>query len=173
MRKLNAAVGSAVFLVIAPGVVAGLLPWSFTRWEKRSLPDRWSWLEVPARVVGGVLVLAGVVVILSAFARFVLEGLGTPAPVAPPQRLVVGGLYRYVRNPMYVAVLSCVIGQALILLQPVLFWYGLACLAAMFGFVKVYEEPHLSTTFGEDYARYRRHVPGWWPRLRPWQPPSH
>jgi protein-S-isoprenylcysteine O-methyltransferase Ste14 len=172
MRRGNAAAGTAVFLIIAPGVVVGLVPWLLTRWQARSLPDGWSWLDVPARVVGAVLVVAGVAVVLSAFTRFVVEGLGTPAPVAPPQRLVVGGLYRYVRNPMYLSLQCCVIGQALVLLQPVLLWYSLACLAVTFAFVKVYEEPHLSKTFGEDYARYRRHVNGWWPRLRPWQPPS-
>jgi protein-S-isoprenylcysteine O-methyltransferase Ste14 len=170
MRKLGAAVGSAIFLVVAPGVVVGLLPWLFTRWQVRSLPDGWSWLGLPAWALGGGLILAGVTTILGAFARFVTEGLGTPAPVAPPQRLVVGGQYRFVRNPMYVALFWCVIGQALVLHQPVLVWYALACLAATFTFVKLYEEPHLSRAFGEDYARYRRHVPGWWPRLRPWNP---
>jgi protein-S-isoprenylcysteine O-methyltransferase Ste14 len=172
MGKLTAAVGSTIFLFVAPGVVVGLVPWLFTGWRARSLPDGWSWLAIPARLVGGVLVAAGVAMILSAFARFVVEGLGTPAPVAPPRRLVVGGLYRYVRNPMYVALLSCVIGQFLILFQPVLVWYGLACLATTFTFVKFYEEPHLAKAFGEDYAEYRRNVPGWWPRLRPWHPPS-
>src|SRR5262245_53830351 len=100
MRRIGAALGSVVFLVIAPGVVAGYGPWLLTGWESRSLPG---WAAVPLRVVGWAMVVAGAVVVLSAFARFVMEGLGTPAPVAPPQRLVVGGLYRYVRNPMYVA----------------------------------------------------------------------
>jgi protein-S-isoprenylcysteine O-methyltransferase Ste14 len=172
MRKMGAAVGSAVFFVAAPGVVAGYLPWLFTGWRMRSLPNGWAGVEVAVRSAGFVLVAAGSVVIVSAFVRFVVEGLGTPAPVAPPRHLVVGGMFRYVRNPMYVALVTCILGQALVLLQPGLFWYALVVLAATFTFVKVYEEPHLSRQFGPDYDEYRRHVPGWWPRPRPWQPPS-
>src|SRR5215467_7357831 len=66
----------------------------------------------------------GVVVLIHAFARFILEGIGTPAPVAPTERLVVGGLYRYVRNPMYLAVVACIVGQALALGQPALLLYA-------------------------------------------------
>ena len=169
-RKRRAAVGSAVFLLVAPGVVAGLVPWLLTRWQARSLPAGWSWLDWPTWALGGGLIVAGSLTILLAFANFVTQGLGTPAPVAPPQRLVVGGQYRFVRNPMYVALFCVVIGQASVLHQLVLVWYALICLAATFTFVKLYEEPHLARTFGEDYARYRRHVPGWWPRPRPWNP---
>lgn len=126
------------------------------------------WL--PLRVVGAVLTLSATLVLASAFVRFVKEGVGTPAPVAPPQHLVVGGLYRYVRNPMYVAVVAAIVGQALLLGQLGLLVYGAIVLAAMFAFVRVYEEPNLSERFGADYDEYRRAVPGWWPRLRPWRP---
>jgi len=170
MRKRGAAVGSAIFFVVAPGVVAGLLPWLFTGWRTRSLPDGWGPVAIPLGILGAAMVIAGAGVVVSAFVRFVTEGLGTPAPVAPPTRLVVGGLYRYVRNPMYVAVLSCLIGQTLLLLQPALLWYTLVVAAAVVTFVKLYEEPHLADQFGADYATYRRNVPGWWPRLRPWHP---
>ena len=95
---------------------------------------------------------------------------GTPAPVAPPERLVVGGLYRFVRNPMYVAVLLTILGQALVLLQPVLVVYAAIVGIAMASFVYGYEQPTLSARFGAEYDAYRRAVPGWWPRLRPWQP---
>src|SRR3954470_15667253 len=95
MRR--AAAGTALFLVVAPGVVAGLVPWLLTGWDAS---DPWP----PLQVMGGLLIAAGVGVLLHAFARFVTEGLGTPAPVAPTEQLVVGGLYRYVRNPMYLAV---------------------------------------------------------------------
>jgi protein-S-isoprenylcysteine O-methyltransferase Ste14 len=107
--------------------------------------------------------------VVSAFGRFVTEGLGTPAPVAPPQRLVVGGLYRYVRNPMYVAVLSCVVGQALLFGRASLWVYGALVTVAMVAFVRLYEEPNLARRFGADYEAYRRAVPGWLPRLRPWR----
>lgn len=94
MQKARAALGSLIFLVIAPGVVAGLIPWWLTGWAKEE-PLR-SWMLV--RTFGWLLVCLGALVLIQAFARFVREGVGTPAPVAPTKRLVVGGLYRYVRN---------------------------------------------------------------------------
>jgi hypothetical protein len=116
VREARAAVGSVVFLVLAPGVVAGLVPWLLTDWEVEEPIPHW----LPLRIVGLALLGIGVVVLLDAFARFVREGLGTPAPVAPTEHLVVGGLYRYVRNPMYLAVASIIVGQALLLGQLVL-----------------------------------------------------
>jgi protein-S-isoprenylcysteine O-methyltransferase Ste14 len=159
-----AAAGSLVFLVLAPGTVIGLLPWLLTDWRWRAAPAPWA----VVRVLGGLLLLAGVSFVVSSFVRFVIEGLGTPAPVAPPTRLVVGGVYRYVRNPMYVAVTAAIVGQALLLLQPVLLILAAVALATMVAFVRFYEEPDLARRFGDDYARYRAAVPGWWPRLRPW-----
>ena len=161
---MKAAIGSVIFLVLAPGVVAGLVPWLLTRWEVEQPIPYW----LPFRVVGAVLLVAGVVVLVDAFMRFVKEGLGTPAPVAPTEHLVVGGLYRYVRNPMYLAVSSIIFGQALLLGQLVLIPY-----AALFGltvsaFVRWYEEPTLEQQFGADYDEYRRAVPAWWPRRTPW-----
>jgi protein-S-isoprenylcysteine O-methyltransferase Ste14 len=164
MRTWKAAAGSAVFLVLAPGTVDGLLPWLLTQWRWRAAPDAW----LVARVAGAALILAGVSFVVSAFARFVHEGLGTPVPVAPPTTLVVGGVYRYLRNPMYVAVTAVIVGQALLLYQPVLLLLATVTLAAMVAFVRFYEEPNLARRFGDDYARYRAAVPGWWPRLRPW-----
>ena len=161
MRR--AALGSLLFLVVAPGVVAGLLPWLLTGWDAAD--------DVPVLVVvaGVALVAAGAAVLLHAFARFVAEGLGTPAPVAPTERLVVGGLYRYVRNPMYLAVGATIVGQALILGRPALLLYALAFGAAVWTFVRVYEEPTLAARYGAQYDAYRRAVPAWRPRLRPWR----
>lgn len=162
MKRSHAAIGSALFFVAAPGVVAGLLPWWLTRWQ--FLPF-WP----PLRVVGVILGMAGLAFLLHAFARFVAEGSGTPAPVAPTKRLVVGGVYRYVRNPMYLAVLSIILGQALLFGQPVLFVYALVVCALFIGFVRLYEEPTLRRQFGAEYDVYNRAVPGWIPRLTPWQ----
>ena len=166
MRKWTAAVGSAVFFLAAPGVVAGLVPWLLTGWRL------WEHAPFPAfvRVFGAVLLAAGLVALIQAFWRFVVEGLGTPAPVAAPDRLVVGGPYRYVRNPMYVAVLAVIIGQALLLGQPILLAYAVVLWLIVASFVRFYEEPTLSRRFGADYEAYRRAVPAWWPRLRPWKP---
>ena len=153
--------GSIVFLVVVPGTMAGLIPWLLTGWESSDPP-------AAVVVVGALLIAAGLAVLLHAFARFVMEGIGTPAPVAPTQRLVVGGLYRHVRNPMYVAVAAVIVGQALLLGQTELLVYAAAFLAAVATFVRLYEEPVLSRRFGDEYERYRRAVPAWRPRLRGW-----
>lgn len=164
MREARAAAGTAVFLTVAPGGVAGLVPWLLTGWEvEKPLPY---WL--PFRVVGAILLLAGLVTLLDAFARFVREGLGTPAPVAPTENLVVGGLYRYVRNPMYLAVGSLIVGQALLLGQLILLPYAAMFGLAVWSFVHWYEEPTLTRQFGAEYEEFRHAVPGWWPRRTPW-----
>jgi protein-S-isoprenylcysteine O-methyltransferase Ste14 len=119
-------------------------------------------------VLGGLLIAAGLVVVLEAFARFAVEGLGTPAPVAPTERLVVGGAYRYVRNPMYLAVGALIAGQALLLGQAGLLIYLAAFAATVAAFVHGYEEPVLARRYGAQYEAYRRAVPAWRPRLRPW-----
>jgi len=110
-RRVKAAHGSLAFVVLAPGIVAGLVPWLITHWGPLPPADgpdslRWS---------GLILIVAGVVVVIEAFARFAWEGLGTPAPVAPTRTLVVSGFYRFVRNPMYVAVMLVIFGQSLVL----------------------------------------------------------
>jgi protein-S-isoprenylcysteine O-methyltransferase Ste14 len=166
VRRPSAAAGSALFFGLAPGVVAGLIPYLLTEWETG---EEW-WL--PLRVVGGVLVLAGAAVLVHAFARFVIEGLGTPAPLAPTEHLVVGGLYRYVRNVMYIAVTSAIVGQALLLGSRGLLVYGAVAWAGMAAFVKLYEEPTLADRYGAQYEEYRRTVPAWWPRLSAGRSPS-
>ena len=160
MSRARAAAGTLAFFVLAPGVVAGLVPWLLTRWEAAD-PPWWT----PVRAVGAVLLVAGAAVLVHAFVRFVREGVGTPAPVAPTSHLVVGGLYRYVRNPMYLAVAATILGQALVLGRPVLLLYAVAVTLACAGFVRWYEEPALARRFGAEYEAYRRTVPGWWPRL--------
>jgi protein-S-isoprenylcysteine O-methyltransferase Ste14 len=162
--KAKAAAGSLVFIVVAPGVVAGLVPWLLTGWHGRGPLPYW----LPLWVGGLVLVAAGVLVLLQAFARFVVEGLGTPAPVAPTERLVVGGLYGYFRNPMYLAVAIGILGQAVALAQVILVPYAAAFAVAVAAFVRLYEEPTLRSQFGEQYETYRRSVPRWWPRRQPW-----
>lgn len=165
VRRARAVAGSLAFLVLAPGVVAGLVPWWLTGWQVREPLPYW----LPLRVAGSALLAAGVMALLHAFARFVVEGLGTPAPVAPTEHLVVGGLYRYVRNPMYLAVAATIVGQALALGQLILVPYAAAFAVAVAAFVHWYEEPTLHHRFGEQYEAYRRAVPAWWPRREQWQ----
>jgi protein-S-isoprenylcysteine O-methyltransferase Ste14 len=168
VRKAMAAVGTAVFFVLAPGIVAGLLPWWLTGWRVRQ--PLWSWAWAPLRVAGVALLAAGTIVLVHAFVRFVVEGVGTPAPVAPTHRLVVGGAYRYVRNPMYMAVVATIIGQTLVLGQLALLAYAAAAAVAMVAFAHLYEETALAGQFGAEYEAYQRAVPAWWPRRHPWQP---
>src|SRR5215471_11337540 len=161
MRLRTAAFGSALFFAMAPGVVVGLVPWWLTRWVVQPAPS-------PVRVLGGLLLVVALPVLVAAFVRFVRDGLGTPAPVAPTEHLVVTGAYRYVRNPMYLAVVGAIVGQALLLGQPGLLVYALGVAVLVASFVSFYEEPALRRQFGAEYEAYYRAVPGWWPRLRPW-----
>ncbi|TIM12294.1 MAG: isoprenylcysteine carboxylmethyltransferase family protein [Mesorhizobium sp.] len=163
MRTRRAIAGSALFFIAAPGVVAGLLPWLLT--DRYRMP----WSTLPGLVpVGWVLIVVATALLLHAFARFALEGRGTPAPVAPTDRLV-GGIYRHVRNPMYVAVLAIILGQALLFSSASLVAYAAIAAVAMVSFVKFHEEPTLARRYGADYEAYRHAVPGWLPRLTPWR----
>jgi protein-S-isoprenylcysteine O-methyltransferase Ste14 len=120
MSKAIAVLGSALFFVIAPLVLAGFVPWWVTQWEFRP-----AFFGVDlTRILGGILIIVGVPGLVDSFARFALEGLGTPAPIAPTQKLVVTGLYRYVRNPIYIAVVAVIFGQALLFGDWRLLWYG-------------------------------------------------
>ena len=163
-ERLRAIIGSIVFLFVAPGIVAGLIPWWISGYR----------MEPPLlgvellRWLGVVLVLLGAVVLVETFARFALQGLGTPAPIAPTKSLVVTGSYRFVRNPMYVAVVSLILGQGLLFGSLPVLAYGAVIWLTVHLFVISYEEPTLERTFGEQYARYRANVRRWIPRLTPW-----
>ena len=163
--KVLAIIGSAVFLVIAPGFVAGLVPWWISHWR----------LEAPFfgmplfRLAGCALILMGVAGLLDSFVRFAVQGLGTPAPVFPTRHLVITGLYRYVRNPIYVAVVSTILGQGLVLGNLTLLEYGGLVWLLFHLFVLVYEEPTLRASFGSEYKKFCAEVPRWIPRFTPWR----
>jgi protein-S-isoprenylcysteine O-methyltransferase Ste14 len=118
-------------------------------------------------VFGVVLVTVAIIALVECFARFALIGRGVPAPVAPTQALVVSGLYRHCRNPMYVSVVAAIVGQALILGSSALLLYAGVVWVIFHLFVLVYEEPTLARQF-HNYRDYKAHVPRWLPRLRPW-----
>ncbi len=164
MRRVRAALGSAVFFVLAPGIVAGFAPWWISGRGRDAQPPGW-----PLRGLGIILIAAGSIVLLDSFVRFAWQGLGTPAPVFPTRNLVVTGLYRYVRNPMYVAVVAVILGQSLALGNlRVLEYAGLVWLAFHL-FVLIYEEPTLRATFGDEYGTFCSNVPRWIPRFSPWR----
>ena len=161
---------SALFFVVAPGTVAGYVPWLVTRW--RFGGDFGP--SLPVRAVGALFVLAGAAILVECFVRFAWRGLGTPAPIAPTRRLIVTGLYRHVRNPMYVAVFALIAGQAVLFGSLSLLAYGAAVWTAFHLFVLLYEEPTLRRRFPADYEAFVGAVPRWLPRLRPWRgPPLH
>jgi protein-S-isoprenylcysteine O-methyltransferase Ste14 len=161
--RARAGLGSLLFLVIAPGTVAVLIPWAISGW---ALDAGW---PLVLRVAGFALTGLGAVALLACFAQFVREGRGTPAPVAPTETLVVHGLYRYVRNPMYLAVGAVILGQALAFPSlGVLVWAAVFAVAVVV-FVLAYEQPTLARRYGEEYHAYCRAVPGWWPRRTAWR----
>src|SRR5258708_15327178 len=163
MRKVLALLGSAVFLVIAPGFVAGLVPWWISHWRVEA-----PFFGLPVvRFLGGMLVALGLIGLLNSFVRFALQGLGTPAPVFPTRHLVVSGLYRYVRNPMYIAVVMTILGQGLSFGTVSLMEYGAIVWLLFHLFVLIYEEPTLRATFGFEYDSFCAEVPRWIPRVRP------
>ena len=152
---------AAVFIAIAPGAVAGWLPWyvagrPFSLWNA----------SYGAWRLGALLALAGWFVLLWCARDFAVRGRGTPGPYDPPRHLVTAGLYEYVRNPMYVGVLMAILGQAI--------WYHsrsvaiyAAVVAVMFhSWVVLYEEPKLRSLFGREYDDYCRRVSRWVPRRR-------
>lgn len=163
MRKSTAAVGSAAFFVVAPGTVVGLVPWLITGWEITGSGAAWR----VAQVVGVLLIVAGLIPAVHAFAQFAKAG-GTPMPLAPTQRLVVNGFNRYVRNPMYVGLLLAILGQALLFGSPGLVLWAAVTWIVTAAFVRWYEEPTLTRRYGNEYEAYRHNVPGWIPRLHPW-----
>ena len=166
MRRAGSVVGTVLFLLLAPGTVAGLLPWWISGWkfEPPLLGIAWT------RWLGVALIAAGAPALLDSFARFALQGRGTPAPVLPTSRLVVTGLYRHVRNPMYVGVVTVVLGQGLLIGSAPVLGYGVVLWLIFHLFVLGYEEPTLRRSFGTEYDRFCRSVPRWIPRIRPWRP---
>ncbi|MCI0678463.1 MAG: isoprenylcysteine carboxylmethyltransferase family protein [Actinobacteria bacterium] len=161
---MTAGAGSVIFFLVAPVTVAGVVPWLLTRWET-GRPHFLVWL---VRSLGMLLLVMGLAVLVESFVRFVREGRGTPAPIAPTEELVVGGLYGYVRNPMYLAVVGVIVGQALLLGRPILLGYGAAVWVSVAAFVRTYEEPTLRKRYGSRYEAYTSAVPAWWPRTSRW-----
>jgi protein-S-isoprenylcysteine O-methyltransferase Ste14 len=137
MKRPAAVLASVVHFAAAPGVVVGVVPWLLTGWH----PADPGW-PLPVRIAGAILLAVGVRV------------------------LVTGGLYAHVRNPMYLAVVGAIVGQAALLGRPGLLVYAASVALVCAAFVHLYEEPTLARTYQEQYDRYREDVPRWLPRLR-------
>jgi protein-S-isoprenylcysteine O-methyltransferase Ste14 len=165
MRKPAAAATSLAWFIAIGGTFGCLLPYLLDYWHfHRPLPQWWI-----AQAVGSLLICAGMIPLADSFIEFFKAG-GTPVPIASPPRLVVSGFYRYVRNPIYVGFMAVLIGQALLFGSSGLVEYTVVAWCIGAAAVRFYEEPILARKFGAEYRAYRRAVPAWVPRLRPWTP---
>ena len=156
------------------GLFTLLVPGSVTVWV-----PRWFYLSTfrltsvelsGATIGGGVLIALGVIGYFWCALDFAFQGRGTPAPIDPPKVLVVRGLYRFIRNPMYASVLFVLLGESLLFQSWRLVRYTAVCLIFAQLFVLFYEEPVLHHKFGASYEEYCRTVPRWFPRRRARRP---
>jgi protein-S-isoprenylcysteine O-methyltransferase Ste14 len=152
------ALKSLLFLIFAPGIVAGYTPLTLHNWGPQIETGFLAYLAFP-------LWLIGVIVLLWCFWDFLVKGRGTPAPIDPPKALVITGLYNFVRNPMYVGVLMIIIGHFLWFKTIWMTLYAAVVFLAFYLFVTLYEEPQLKKTFGAAYEDYVMKVPRWIPRI--------
>ena len=153
------ALKSLLFLIVAPGMVAGYIPLVLLRKGPQIETGFFAYLAFPLWIIGGVI-------LLWSFWNFLIEGRGTPAPIDPPKKLVATGFYRYVRNPMYVGVLLILIGHFLWFKNVWLIVYTVVAFLIVHLFVTLYEEPTLKRKFGARYEEYLKKVPRWIPRFR-------
>lgn len=152
------ALRSFLFLVAAPGMVAGYIPLALLRRGPQVATGVFAYGAFPLWLVGGII-------LLWSFWNFLREGRGTPAPIDPPRELVATGFYRYVRNPMYVGVLAMIVGHFLWFGYWNLLAYAIFVFVVFHLFVTYYEEPTLKRKFGAAYEEYLRRVPRWIPRI--------
>jgi protein-S-isoprenylcysteine O-methyltransferase Ste14 len=150
------AIRAALFIVVAPGSIAGWLPWYISGWRRPRL-------DGALGLVGVFFAILGWLVLLWCARDFAVRGHGTPNPSDPPRALVVDGLYRFVRNPMYVAVVTSLLGQAAMYRSSAVLWYATLVAVGFHLRVVLVEEPKLTDLFGGAYADYRSRVPRWIP----------
>ena len=149
-------VRAALFIVLVPGSIAGWVPWYISGWQRPQL-------DTALGIVGAIFAVFGWFVLLWCAREFAVRGRGTPNPADPPRELVVDGLYRFVRNPMYVAIVTSLLGQAALYGSSSVVWYAAIVAVAFHLRVIIYEEPKLAELFGDSYADYKRRVPRWIP----------
>jgi steroid 5-alpha reductase family enzyme len=158
---------SVLWTLLLPGLFAGYLPWRYFGLNRAVIA-----LSDPIAVLGVVVIAVGVVLLAACIVEFARSGKGTLSPVDPPRRLVVGGLYRYVRNPMYLSVTTIVLGEVLVTRSQALALYWVIWFGCVNLFVMGYEEPTLRQQFGDSYDQYTCRVPRWIPRWIPTGPPD-
>lgn len=158
------ALRALLFLILIPGTVAGYIPFRIVRTTTAA-----SSIGVSvASILSVCLITGGLFVLLRCVWDFFAAGRGTLAPVDPPRRLVVTGLYRFTRNPMYNGVLAMLVGEAWLFRSTTLLQYAAAMFVLFNLVVLIYEEPALESQFGESYRAYRRKIPRWGFAVRPY-----
>ncbi|UCD80253.1 MAG: isoprenylcysteine carboxylmethyltransferase family protein [Desulfobacterales bacterium] len=150
-------VKTIIFTILAPGTVTILLPYCLLRIHQNPPPIH----SVISAVIGPSLIGLGLVIYLLCAWDFASTGKGTPAPLEPPKNLVVGSLYRVSRNPMYIGIVSILIGESVFFQSAILGGYTVLVFICFHIFVRYYEEPTLAAQFGAEYIRYCRRVPRW------------
>ena len=153
------ALKSLLFLLLAPGMVAGYIPLVLLRRGPQLETGFFAYLAFPLWAAGGII-------LLWSFWNFLIQGRGTPAPIDPPKELVVTGFYRYVRNPMYVGIFLILLGHFLWFKSVSVLVYAVITFLTVHLFVTQYEEPTLKRTFGAAYEAYIQRVPRWIPKIR-------
>ena len=159
MRGLGLFLRSAFWTIAFPGFAAGYVPWRFL--DVRDVTFDW---RNPLHLLGGLLVALGAILLLTCIYEFAARGRGTLSPADPPKELVVQGLYRYVRNPMYVSVMTILAGETLLVQSVEMLVYMLFFFTAATAFVIGFEEPYLRQQFGTSYEEYTRRVGRWLPK---------
>lgn len=154
-----------LFTVLVPGTVLGLVPFALTASTKGQRIDL-----ATVHLMGFTLLLPGVAIIIWCFIDFIRRGRGTPAPYDPPRKLVVVGLYRYVRNPQYVGVILVAVSEAVLFGRIILVGYAVFLAVGYHLFVRFYEEPTLRRKFGEEYVQYCAAVSRWLPHRSSFNP---
>lgn len=156
--RLPLALRNFIFVVLQPGIVAGLLPFMIAKSSFKSMFTNSLLLH---HYVGLLTFLAGVFIMLHCVVRFAIDGLGTLSPADPTKRLVISGLYKFSRNPMYVGVILILLGEVAFTLSANLFFYSIGIFVLFNLFVAYREEPRLKKDFGQDYEAYCKTVRRW------------
>ena len=156
----SVALSSLLWTILLPGVVSGYVPWAFFGVREASVD-----LANPLHLLALLVILAGAALLVACIVEFARSGRGTLSPVDPPTHLVVRGLYRYVRNPMYLSVTAILLGEVILTGSGALALYWLIWFVVVNAFVIGYEEPTLRVQFGASYEEYMRTVARWIPRV--------
>lgn len=156
---------SVLFTILLPGVAVLLIPYLILQCPvstSAQLATPWAWIV-------GVGWLVSLAILLSSIWIFAAKGEGTLAPIEPPKHLVVTGLYRYTRNPMYIGVVAALTCEAILFLNIWLGLYALIVFLLFHLFVLFYEEPVLRANFGGEFEDYQAAVPRWGVRIKPYR----